>query len=111
MLKTAILIDGSDNPVATMVEERDRKEFIVQGRAQDTPRNFRFAYQIGEVYIYRLDGERKASLSDSLFQTCAESEADKFIHPEKYAKMGRLGPLSNTERDELEQLRALHNRG
>ena len=110
-LKTAILIDGSDNPVAIRIAESERQAFISQGIAGNRPRNFRFVRPMsvtvaGEdeprtVYLYRLTS---ASLSDADFEAMAASRADEFLNPEKYTKLASK-PLTIDERAELETLR------
>ena len=106
ILQTALLIDGSENPVALRLDPRDQKDYIAQGRPNATPRNFKFVKKTGHVLLYRLDGEKRTELSDQAFEASAAAEADKFLRPERYKDMGKQGALNNSERDELERLRA-----
>ena len=106
MLQTLLLIDGSPDPLAIRIDDRERETYVSQGRAGATARNFKFAKMIGEVAIYRLDGDLKNSLSDAVFEASAQARADEYLHPEKYKDMGKQGALSNSERDELERFRA-----
>lgn len=109
-LRTAILVDGSDNPPAIRIEEGERKNFISQGRAGSTPRNFQFVRPVtlkieGEdeprtVYLYRLVG----NLSDDDFEAIAAQKADEYLNPEKYARISSK-PLNTDERAELEAYR------
>lgn len=106
MIQTTLLIDGTDNPIALKIPDNERQTYVSQGRANDTARNFKFSHMIDDVAIYRLVTQPH-NLSDELFQVLAKAEADKFLHPEKYKDMGKTGALSNSERDELERLRAM----
>lgn len=105
MLQQVVLVDGSADPIVLNMVESERKSFIAQGRAGNTPRNFKYSHMIDKVAVYRLDGELKETLADSIFLASAKAEADKLLHPEKYKDMGKQGALSNSERDELERLR------
>jgi hypothetical protein len=116
-LRTAILIDGSENPPAVCIEESERQAHISQGRAGNTPRNFKFIRPVtlkvdGEdeprtVYLYRLVGGK---FSDADFEALAQAEADKHLNPEKYMKVS-ANPLSTDERAELEAYRRQHGAG
>lgn len=91
-LRTAVLIDGSKDPPAIRIEESERKPFISQGRAGQTPRNFRFVRVVTQkveheeeprtAYLYRLVG---GQMSDDDFERLAAAEVDKHLNPEKYA--------------------------
>ena len=93
-LKTAVLVDGSKDPPAVRIEESERKPYISQGRAGQTPRNFRFVRAAtqkveGEdeprvAYVYRLVG---GQMSDDEFERLAAAEVDKHLNPEKYARL------------------------
>jgi hypothetical protein len=108
-LRTAILIDGSENPPAIRINESERQNFISQGRAGQTPRNFKFARAVTEeiageprtAYLYRLVG---GGLTDDVFEALATAEADKHLNPEKYARVSSK-PLTGDERAELEAYR------
>lgn len=116
-LKTAILVDGTENSVALRIKESERQKFISQGRAGATTRNFSFVRQVvaqveGEeeprtAYLYRLVG---GNLSEEDFEQIAAAEADKHLHPEKYARLTSK-PLNRDERAELEAYRKRFGNG
>ncbi len=103
-LITALLIDGSNNPPALRIDTAERKEYITQGRANELALNYKFDRMIGDVAVYRIV-EKK--LPDDEFERMAKAEADKFNHPENYPVTHVSSPLSNKEREELEELRKL----
>lgn len=109
MLVTQLLIDGSDLPPAIRVEKTEKKDYVTQGRAGQTPRTFKFVKTLtqkveGEedrvVYLYRLQG-----MSDADFEAVAFVQGDFYLNPEKYAKV-QSKPLNADERTELEKYRA-----
>lgn len=87
---TAILIDGTDHPVALRINPRDPNQefdkppFITSG-AGPLIKNFKFTKESGDVLIYRpiSDGP-----NDKEFERLAAAEADKFLNPAKYRRMG-----------------------
>lgn len=90
----ALLIDGSPDPPAILIEPSKRSNFISQGRAGDTARNFEFVRRIDlkvefeenprTCFVYRLKGGR---FTDAEFEELAAAEVDKHLHPEKYSRL------------------------
>jgi hypothetical protein len=116
-LRTAILIDGSDDAIALRIQESEKRPYIAQGRAGKTARNFKFVRSVevkakGDeeprvAYVYRLVG---GDISDADFEALAAAEVDKHLRPEKYAKLTSK-PLSTDERAELEAYRRRYGAG
>lgn len=103
-LRTAILIDGSKDPPAIRIKESERANFVSQGRAGNTPRNFKFvrtikdeSERVGDVYLYRLVG---LQMSNEEFDSVALAEADKFLHPERYKTKGLKPDVALAELEE-----------
>lgn len=89
-MKTCLLIDGSENPVALRLNDLDtRHPFIQWGRAGQTAQQFKFMQAEGQnkdVLVFRLVD---SNLNDETFLESASLEVDKILNPEKYKKIER----------------------
>lgn len=90
-----ILIDGTPNPTAFML---DRQHALINLPVQGKVRQYSFVRVMdgpsGQVFIYR---DKAAKLNDKLFDQLAADEADKYLNPEKYAKL-QGGALTAAEK-------------
>lgn len=105
---TAILVTGRPDPTALRVSPIDRTPIITDGSGP-LVKNFKFHSEKGDVLIYRglNDG-----IPDKDFERLAAQEADKFLNPQKYKRMGT--PQDDSARTiealqaEVEAYRAKH---
>jgi hypothetical protein len=89
-MKTCLLIDGSDNPVAVRLNDSDVKQAYIQwGRAGQTAQQFKFMQAEGseqEIRVYRIVSP---ALTDEVFLESMTLEVDKIVNPAKYRKIER----------------------
>ena len=87
MLRTAILIDGSKDPVALRT---DQQTPFIASNIQGRIKNFELKATVGQKGEVLLYCEVGLQLSDEEFKQLAEQEADKHLHPEKYKDLGKI---------------------
>lgn len=84
MLPIAILFDGGPEPLSMLVE---RQSPYIAAPRNGTTRNFKFVRALGAgdaVLIYK---DERLKLDPKAFDELANQEADKYLHPEKYAAL------------------------
>lgn len=84
---TAIFIDGGANPTGLMLDKQAQQFNFPTGGGGF--QSFVFAKEINgpggkTVWVYR---DKSARLNDKLFDQLAADEADKYLNPDKYAKL------------------------
>lgn len=83
-MKTALLIDGSDEPTGMQLDPRDfdrSKPYITWATSGQSPRSFKFIREEGDVMLFRL---ATGSITDEHFEKVAAAEVHKIHHPELY---------------------------
>lgn len=101
---TALLIDGTDNPIAVRIREDERTLFlptINMGVAGGTPRQFKEVRQVGDFVLCK-----KNDLSTEVFERSAGAVLDTFVNADKYRGMGKEpDAVSSNERKQLAEYR------
>lgn len=89
-MKTCLLIDGSENPVALRLADVDcSKPYLQWGRVNQPPAELKFIRAEGEEKEILVFRSLDPKLTDEKFEASAQLEVDKVLNPDKYREIER----------------------